>query len=309
MAKLGFIGLGTMGRPMARNLLRAGHSLTFYARRDDVAREFVEAGGLRAASPAEVCRVSDTVFTIVTADAEVIEVAVGRSGLIEAAAPGKTLVDMSTIAPATVRRVAERLGAAGMAMLDAPVSGGPSGAAAATLCIMVGGEAAVYDRSQELLRVLGSRIFHVGPLGAGQTVKLVNQLLGGGILALIGEGLTLAKAAGVDLAVVADVIESSTGNSVLFQGRARKYILGGEEQPGFATQLMRKDLGLVLDLAARLNVPLPATAAVFQQYTQAMNQGHAGHDFSSVARVCARAANVDLRQPPVASTGPQQSTR
>ncbi len=290
MSAIGFIGLGTMGRPMARNLLRAGHALTFCSRRPEVIEEFKALGGRHVATPAEAARASDFVITIVTADAEVAEVALGKHGVIEAAAPGKLLIDMSTIAPATVRHVGERLQQAGMAMLDAPVSGGPAGAEAASLAIMAGGEASDFERCRPVFEALGKHLFHVGPLGAGQTIKLVNQLIGGGIMALIGEGFALARAAGANLDTMIDVVRVSSGNSTLFEARAKKYVLAEQFLPGFTTTLMHKDLALAFQLAASLRVPLPVSAAALELYDKALAQGRGEDDFSVVAQVIERAA-------------------
>ena len=292
MSAVGFIGLGTMGGPMARNLLQAGHSLTFCSRRPEVASEFKALGARQVATAAEAARESDFTISIVTADADATEVALGRGGVIEAAAPGKLFIDMSTIAPATAQHIGGRLKQAGMGMLDAPVSGGPGGAKAGTLAIMAGGEAADYERCLPIFQALGKHLFHVGPLGAGQTIKLVNQMIGGGIMALIGEGFALAQAAGADLKQMIDVIKVSSGNSTLFEARAEKCVLADSYPPYFTTELMRKDLALALDLAKARQVPLPVSAAAFQLYTEAMNQGHRGDDFSSVAKVCRRAAGL-----------------
>ncbi len=292
MSKIGFIGLGTMGRHMARNLLRAGHELYFFSRRADVADEFVALGGLRAATPAMVARASEFVITMVTADAAVREIVLGTGGIFEAAAPGKRLLEMSTIAPATARDIAAVLAQRGMGMLDAPVSGGPAGAEAASLTIMAGGSEPDFAAARAVLACLGKNIFHVGPVGAGQTVKLINQLLGGGIMALIGEAFALARAARIDLEQMVDVIRCSSGNSTLFESRARNYVLRNAFPPAFTTELMCKDLLLALDLAAGWNVPLPVTAAVVQQYTAAMNLGRRGEDFSSVAAVCSQLAGL-----------------
>ena len=292
MSAIGFIGLGMMGAPMARNLLRAGHSLTFCSRRPEVAAEFSALGARHVATPAEAARESEFTISIVTADTEVAEVAMGRGGIIEAAAPGKLFIDMSTIAPATVQRIGARLKEAGMGMLDAPVSGGPGGAKAGTLAIMAGGEAADYQRCLGVFQAMGKHLFHVGPLGAGQTIKLVNQLIGGGIMALIGEGLALAQAAGADLKTMIDVIKVSSANSTLFEARAEKFVLADQYAPGFTTELMRKDLALALDLGREHRVPLPVSAAAFQLYTEAMNQGRQADDFAAVAKVCQRAAGL-----------------
>ncbi len=290
MSTIGFIGLGTMGRPMARNLLRAGHQLTFCSRRAEIVAEFEAAGGRHVATPAEAARASDFVISIVTADAEVEEVALGKQGVIQAAAPGKLFVDMSTIAPESARRIGAALRQAGMSMLDAPVSGGPAGAEAGSLAIMAGGEIADFERCKPLFQALGKHSFHVGPLGSGQTIKLVNQLIGGGIMALIGEGFALARAAGADLEKMIDVIRVSSGNSTLFEARAKKYVLADQFTPGFTTELMYKDLVLALGLAESLRTPLPVSAAALQLYMTALNQGCRAEDFSAVAKVCQRAA-------------------
>ncbi|HUY90193.1 MAG TPA: NAD(P)-dependent oxidoreductase [Pirellulales bacterium] len=292
MSAVGFIGLGTMGGPMARNLIRAGHSLTFCSRRPEVAAEFTALGARHVATAAEAARASEFTISIVTADADVTDVALGPGGVIEAAAPGKCFIDMSTIGPATVQRIGARLSEAGMGMLDAPVSGGPGGAAAGTLAIMAGGAAADFQRCRGVLEALGKHLFHVGPLGAGQTIKLVNQLIGGGIMALVGEGFALAQAAGADLQAMIDVVKVSSGNSTLFEARAEKFVLADSYPAYFTTELMRKDLALALDLAEAHQVPLPVSAAAFQLYTEAMNQGHKADDFSAVAKVCRRAAGL-----------------
>jgi 3-hydroxyisobutyrate dehydrogenase-like beta-hydroxyacid dehydrogenase len=303
MPRVGFIGLGTMGRPMARNLLRAGHELTIFARRDEVAREFAALGAVRVATPAELTRRSDFVVTIVTADSEVLEVALGPDGIATGAAAGKTLLDMSTVGPWTARRLGEALRTAGMHVLDAPVSGGPWGAEAGTLAIMVGGEPAAFERALPVLRAMGDekKIFHVGPLGAGQTVKLVNQMIGGAIMTLVGEGLTLARAANVDLEKLADVVAVSSGNSSVFEARARKFVLADNYRPGFTTALMRKDVDLALELGRQLNIPLPVASAALQQYVVAIRQGHSEEDFAAVAKVYADAAGLRL------ATGSPQS--
>jgi 3-hydroxyisobutyrate dehydrogenase-like beta-hydroxyacid dehydrogenase len=294
MADVGFIGLGTMGKHMARNLIKAGHRLTFFARKKDVVDEFTALGARAAESPAAVARASEFIITIVTADAQVREVALGKGGVIEGAAKGKVLIDMSTIGPGTTREVGQRLAAAGMSMLDAPVSGGPWGAEAATLAIMVGGDAGDFARARPLFDAMGKKIFHMGPAGSGQVVKLVNQMMAGAIMCLIGEGLTLAAKAGANLDQVADVVAASSGNSSAFEARAKKFVLAGMYKPGFMTELMRKDVGLALDLGRDLHVPMPLAAAALEQYTQAMSMGLAAEDFAAVAKVNERASGVKL---------------
>jgi len=294
MSTVGFIGLGMMGRHMARNLMRAGHRLVFYARRAEVIAEFEQAGATRAISPAAVAQASEFVVTIVTADAQVSEVSLGPEGIIEAAAAGKTLIDMSTIGPWTARQIGAGLAESGMAMLDAPVSGGPWGAEAGTLAIMVGGEAAVFEGARDVLSAMGKHIFHVGPLGAGQTVKLINQMIAGGTMALVAEGFVLGKAAGVDLQMLADVIAVSSANSSVFEARGKKFVLADHYVPGFTTALMRKDVALAVELGRQATIPLPVASAALQQYTAAMKLGHAEDDFAAVTRVCENNGGVKI---------------
>lgn len=290
MSTVGFIGLGTMGRHMARNLIKAGHQLVFYARRPEVIDEFRAAGGTSAASPAEVARQCPFVITIVTADPQVEEVALGPDGIIEGAARGTIYLDMSTIGPDTTRRVAGRLREAGVAMLDAPVSGGPWGAEAGTLTIMVGGEEADFQQARPVLEAMGKTIVHVGPIGAGQTVKLVNQMVGGGIMTLISEGFVLAKAAGIDPEKLLEVMLTSSGNSSVLEARGRKFLLADQYEPGFRCDLMHKDMLLAVALGERQCVPLPVAAAALQQYAAALCQGHAARDFSAVYKSYEQAA-------------------
>jgi 3-hydroxyisobutyrate dehydrogenase-like beta-hydroxyacid dehydrogenase len=296
MTNVGFIGLGTMGRHMAKNLLKAGFPLTFFARRDDVAREFVDAGGKRAASPADVARASEITITIVTADAQVREVVSGPGGLLGGVSAGKLVVDMSTIGPATVREVGATLAAKGAKLLDAPVSGGPWGAEAGSLAIMVGGDLADYERATPLFQAMGKHLFHCGPLGAGQIVKLVNQMIGGGIMTLIAEGMVLAKKAGANMEQLIDVLSVSSGNSALLGARGKAFLLADQFKPGFMTELMRKDMSLAVALADQLKVPTPVAAGALQQFTAALNQGLAELDFSSVAKVYEQAAGVKIAQ-------------
>ncbi len=294
MSVVGFIGLGTMGRPMALNLQAAGHELVFFARRAEIAREFIAGGARQAETPAELAAECEFIITIVPADAELSEVVLGDNGIVQSAAAGKLLIDMSTVSPSGTRELGTRLHNAGMAMIDAPVSGGPWGAEAGRLTIMVGGDKGDFERSHPLLEVMGEKIFHVGPLGAGQTVKLVNQMIGAGIMTLIGEGLVLGKAAGVDLNLLVDVIAVSSGNSSMLEHRGKKFVLAENFEPGFKTELMRKDIGLALRLGQNLDVPMPVAAAALQQYIAALHEGGGDMDFSAVVKVCESAAGVRL---------------
>lgn len=291
MSKVGIIGLGTMGAPMARNVLKAGHALAFCSRRPDVIAEFTNAGAASCRHPAAVAEHADFIITIVPTDREVNEVVLGDNGVSAAATPGKMLIEMSTINPATVRELGQRLQDKGMAMIDAPVSGGPSGARNGTLTIMAGGSGADVERARPVLTAMGQKIIHCGPLGAGQTIKVINQMMAGAIMAIVGEGFALARAADANLATFAEVVSTSSGGSTMFNAR-QNMVLTDRYEPAFRTELMRKDVGLALDMAKQLGVPLPLAAAAFQQYTAAMQAGYGQWDFAAVAKLCAHAAGL-----------------
>lgn len=295
--RVGFIGLGTMGRPMARNLLQAGFPLTFYARRPEVAAEFESLGALHAETPQAAAEQSDVLLSIVTADPQVRDIYLGPHGVCAGLREDSLAIDLSTIAPATARELAMAVSKQGAEFLDAPVSGGPNGAATASLAIMVGGSTAAYERGLPVLRALGKHLFHVGPSGAGQVVKLVNQLIGGALMTLIGEGLAIGRAAGVDLGQMADVVAVSSGASALFQARVKPFLLADSFPPLFTTALMRKDLQLALDLAQAVGVNTPVAGAAQQIYDAALAEGLGAADFSSVAKICAGAAGLSLAQP------------
>jgi 3-hydroxyisobutyrate dehydrogenase-like beta-hydroxyacid dehydrogenase len=261
-----------------------------------VADEFIAAGGARAATPAEVARKTEAVITIVTADAQVREVVCGADGLLAGTEKGKLVIDMSTIGPATVRDVGAALAGKGATLLDAPVSGGPWGAEAATLAIMVGGETTDFARAKPLFEAMGKHLFYCGPLGSGQIVKLVNQMVGGGIMTLLAEGLVLARKAGVDPKQLVDVMLVSSANSSLLEARGKKFLLADHFVPGFMAELMRKDMALAVSLAQSLNVPTPVAAGALQQYTSALNQGLGSLDFSAVLKVAEAAAGVKVAE-------------
>jgi 3-hydroxyisobutyrate dehydrogenase-like beta-hydroxyacid dehydrogenase len=291
---IGFIGLGTMGRPMARNLSKAGFPLIVFARRDEVAAEFEPLGARRAKTIRELTAAADVVISIVTDDRQLGDVVLSPAGVRDGAAAGKLLVDMSTVSPDTVRKLADELRPKGMSVVDAPVSGGPWGAESATLAIMAGGANEDFERCRPIFDALGKHIFHVGPLGSGQVAKLVNQMIAGGIMTLVGEGLAVAKVAGLDLAQLADVINVSSGNSAVFGARGKKFILADNYQPGFTMALMRKDVALAVGLATDLKVPAPVAGESLAQYDAAIAAGHGEADFAAVVKVAEKAAGIKL---------------
>lgn len=279
--KLGFIGLGAMGRPMALHLQRAGHELAVWARRPE------SIGDLSVsicATPAELGRCCEVVFTVITSSADVEGVALGKDGLIAGMAPGSVLVDCSTIAPDAARHIAEKLGEKGIHFLDAPVSGGEQGAIDATLAIMAGGDAAVLDRVRPLLDCLGKRIVHIGPNGAGQVAKACNQMIMVAAIEAAAEAMRLAAAAGVDCAKVRQALSGGSAASRVLDVMGERMVRR-DFSAGIEARLHHKDFGLVLEAARQSGVPVPLAAAVAQQLNALMAQGWGRDDTSSLLRV------------------------
>lgn len=270
--RIGLIGLGIMGRPMARNLLKAGFPLTVYNRSAGPAEELAQQGANRVESPAAVARNSDIVISIVTDSPDVEQVVLGENGVIEGVHEGLTLIDMSTISPDVTRQIGERLAARRMAMLDAPVSGGERGAIDGTLSIMVGGEAAVFERCLPVLQAMGKKIVHCGPLGAGQTVKLCNQIVVGLNNLAMSECLVFAAAAGISVDRMLEAVSAGAAGSWALSNLAPK-ILQRDFSPGFKVKLQQKDLRLALAAAGQMHLPLPGTALVHQLYGAVEQRG------------------------------------
>ena len=279
--KVGFIGLGAMGRPMALHLHAAGHDLHVWARRP------ASCTGLPAtlhASPAELGAACEVVFTVITSSADVEGVALGDKGLIHGMAPGSVLVDCSTIAPDVARRIAGQLGEKGIHMLDAPVSGGEQGAKDATLAIMAGGDAAVLERVRPLLERLGQRIVHIGPNGAGQVAKACNQMIMVAAIEAVAEAMRLAAAAGVDPAKVKLALAGGSAGSRVLEIMGQRMV-ARDFSAGIEARLHHKDFGLVLEAARKSGVPVALTASVAQQLNALMVLGFGKDDTSSLLRV------------------------
>ena len=279
--KVGFIGLGTMGRPMARHLLDAGYPLGVYARRPEAAAPFVSRGAVFYETPAALAATCDVVITMVTATADVEEVLVGPNGVRNGAKAGTIAIDMSTIAPGATQRIAAALAERQVHMLDAPVTGGPSGAIAATLTIMVGGDPAVLERAGPVLERLGRNIVHMGGHGAGQIAKACNQLA----LLVNAEGAAEALALGCRYGLDPHALRQA-----LLGGIAASRVLEvfGERMadrqftPGMATRLYDKDLNIVLDLARQVGQGLPAGSVVRQHLDEMMKEGKADQDLAAL---------------------------
>jgi 2-hydroxy-3-oxopropionate reductase len=282
--RLGFIGFGAMGRPMAEHLLRAGHTLSVWSRRQQAAAALIAQGAQWRDSPADVARHADMVCTNVTANADVEELAFGKRGLAEGLAPGSVHVDFSTIAPSAARRLAARHAASQVEFVDAPVSGGTGGATNATLAIMWGGKPALATRLQPLFAVLGQTIVRVGEAGAGQVAKACNQMLMVAAIEAAAEAARLAAASGVDFAKVRKaLLGGSAASRVLdvFGGR----MAARDFAPGVEARLHHKDYALLLDEAARVGAALPVSSTVAQQLNALMALGWGKTDTASLLRV------------------------
>ncbi|MBI3779075.1 MAG: NAD(P)-dependent oxidoreductase [Gammaproteobacteria bacterium] len=282
--QLGFVGLGNMGSEMARHLLAAGHTISTYARG---ARSRGHAGRLGLTlvdSPADVARASEVVFTMITAGSDVEAVVLGADGIVHGASPGMILVDMSTISPAIARDVARQLGERGIAMLDAPVSGGVAGAKAASLTFFVGGEKSIFERVRPLLECMGKTIFHMGPPGTGQVTKLANQIALLANLQGAAEALLFAREQGADAGKVREAVMTGLGASRMLDVLGKKMV-ERDFAAGIVAALHHKDIGVALELAHDAGLPLPVTAQVMQQLNALMGSGLGEQDTSSLLLV------------------------
>jgi len=290
--EVGFVGLGAMGRPMAEHLQRAGHRLHLWARRPESLAPFADSGAVVHATPAALAAATEVAFTIITASADVEQVALGTGGFIEGARPGWVHVDMSTIAPGSTRRIAAALAERGAAMLDAPVSGGSTAAEAGTVAMMVGGDAAVLERVRPLLGCFARAIVHVGDNGAGEVAKACNQMVMVAAIQACAEAMLLAKAHGVDLGAVRSALMGGSAASRMLEVMGDR-MLRRDFAAGIEARLHHKDFGILMEEAARLGAPLPIAAQVWQQLNALMSQGGAHDDTSSLVRVLERASGRD----------------
>jgi len=282
--RIGFIGLGTMGARMAERLITAGHDVVVHNRTRSKEEPLAALGAGRAASPAACAADRELVITIVSDTPDVQAVVLGDEGVVATMGTGSVLVDMSTISPATTRRLAAALAEHGVDMLDAPVSGGSEGAANGTLSIMVGGDEKVLARARPALDVLGKTVTHVGGIGAGQIAKAVNQVILAGTYASVAEGMALAQAAGIDVQAALRALGGGAASSWVLENRAGN-MLAGSYPLGFRTRLHRKDLGIALAAARELGVVAPVAALVEQWETGLVTQGYGDEDVSNIARV------------------------
>jgi 3-hydroxyisobutyrate dehydrogenase len=293
--QVGFVGLGLIGDPMARNLVRAGHEVTVWNRTASKMEAIVAEGATRGSSPRDVASRSEVTITMVSDSPDVEEVVLGDNGVIEGAAPGSVAVDMSTISPSVTRSIAEELGQRGVDALDAPVSGGVTGAESGSLSIMVGGKRAVFDRCLPIFEAMGKQITYCGDHGMGQVTKLSNQIIGLGNMAAMCEALVFAIKAGGDPDALLKAWSSGAARSWMVENLGPS-ILGGQFAPGFMIDLAQKDLRLVLEAAAEMNVPLFTTPLVSQIYRSAQQQGYGAEGIQAYVKVLEKLAGMEARR-------------
>lgn len=293
MERIGFIGLGIMGKPMALNLLKAGHPLTVVERASAGTQALIAAGAQVRPTPKAVAAACDVVITMLPDSPQVEEVILGPDGVLAGIYPGGLVVDMSTILPSVARRVAAAARERGADALDAPVSGGEVGAQNATLSIMVGGTAAAFDRARPIFEKMGKNIVHVGEAGAGQVTKAANQVVVAVTIAAVSEALVLAAKAGADPAKVREALLGGFAQSRILDLHGNR-ILQRNFQPGFKARLHRKDLSIILDTARELGVALPATGVVAELMNALIARGGGELDHSALVTVLETLADVQV---------------
>ena len=295
METIGFIGLGIMGRPMCANLMKAGHKVIVYDVVRAVVDEVVANGAVAANSPADVASQVNKIVTMLPDSPQVKEVVMGKSGVLEGAKKGSIIIDMSSIAPSTAKEVHDAAKAKGVRMIDAPVSGGQPGAIAATLSIMVGGEKADFEECVDILKVMGSSVVLVGSIGAGNTVKLCNQIIVALNIAALGEALTLGVKAGVDPEAIFNAIKGGLAGSSVMNAKT-PMVLDRNFKPGFRIDLHIKDIANALQTGKELNAPLPMTGLIAQIMQALKVKGHGSSDHSAIVTFVEQLADVEIKR-------------
>jgi len=292
--KIGFIGLGIMGRPMSKNLIRAGHELTVYDVIEAPVRELEKLGAKGAFSSKEVAEKTDLVITMLPDSPDVEKAALGPSGVFEGIRTGSTYIDMSTISPVTTKKLADFAKTRGVRILDAPVSGGEKGAIEATLTIMVGGPRALFNDCLSIFQAMGKNIVYCGEVGSGQVVKACNQILVAGVLESASEALVLGTKAGVDPEIVLKIIAGGYAMRVLdVRG---PLILNRDFKPGFKTKLHHKDLGIALAAGSEYGVSLPVTSLIHEMMSAMKTAGRGEYDHSGIITVLEDLAKVEVKK-------------
>ena len=295
MGKVGFIGLGIMGKPMAKNLVKAGYDLVVFDVVSAAVDELAAAGAAKGASSADVAAQCDVVVTMLPNSPHVKEVVTGAGGVLEGAKPGTIIVDMSSIAPLVAQEVAAAAAEKGVEMLDAPVSGGEPKAIDGTLAIMVGGKQEVFDKVEKMLLVMGGSAVLVGDIGSGNTTKLANQIIVALNIAAVGEAFVLAEKAGVDPEKVFNAIKGGLAGSTVMNAKV-PLALEGNFKPGFRIELHIKDLQNALDTAHGIGVPVPLTSSIMEIMQALKVDGHAGDDHGGVIQFYEKLAQVEVRK-------------
>lgn len=291
---LGFIGLGIMGKPMAKNLLKAGFPMVAFDLNKNAVEDVVNAGALAASSSKEVAGRVDVIITMLPDSPDVKQVILGKEGVLEGIKPGSTVIDMSSINPLVSQEIEKELRKKGVEMLDAPVSGGETGAIQGTLAIMVGGEEKVFNESMEIFKAVGRNIVHVGKIGAGGFVKLVNQIIVAANIAAVGEAFTLGAKAGLDPQVIHQAIRGGLAGSSVLETKA-PMMFGRNFKAGFKIKLHHKDLQNALSTAKDLGVPLPLSSFIQQIFLSLMTEGRGEEDHSALATFFEKMAKVEIK--------------
>ena len=292
---IGFIGLGIMGKPMARNLMKAGYSLVVHNRSRAAVDELSKEGAQAAASSKEVAERAEVLITMLPDSPDVEVVYAGEQGVFAGAKPGMLLIDMSSISPMVARKLADEAEKRGLDMIDAPVSGGEAGAIGATLSIMIGGKAAPVERAMPIFQALGKNIVHVGDAGAGQVTKAANQMVVGTTIAIVSEALVLAAKAGVDPAKVRQALLGGFAQSKILDAHGQK-MLDRNFKPGFRIRLHEKDMKIALATGSEYGVPLMVSSQVAQMMTAMKSMGNGDLDHSGLVRLVEQLAQTELRK-------------
>ena len=295
MKKIGFIGLGIMGKPMAKNLLKAGYSLIVYDIRNTPVKEVVEAGAKEGKSSKEVAEQSEVIITMLPNSPDVKEAVLGKDGVLDGAKPGTILIDMSSIAPLASKEVSEKAKEKGVVMLDAPVSGGEPKAIDGTLAIMVGGPEDTFDEVKEILAVMGGSVTHVGEIGSGNTTKLANQIIVALNIAAMAEAMVLATKAGVDPEKVYNAIRGGLAGSTVLDAKM-PLVLDGNFKPGFRIELHTKDMMNALETAHELGVPVPLSSVILEIMQALKCDGKAKDDHCGIVQFYEMLAKTEVRK-------------
>jgi 2-hydroxy-3-oxopropionate reductase len=293
--KTGFVGLGIMGKPMAKNLLKAGYQLVVYDLNEGPVKELAAAGAEVASSPKDVATKTEVIVTMLPNSPHVKAAVLGPNGVLEGARPGTIIVDMSSIAPLAAKEVAAKAAEKGVEMLDAPVSGGEPKAIEGTLSIMVGGKKDIFDRCTEMLEKMGTSVVHCGDIGAGNTTKLANQIIVALNIAAMSEALVLGAKAGVDPEIIFQAIRGGLAGSTVLDAKA-PMVLNGNFKPGFRIELHIKDLANAIETGHEVGVPLPLTSQVMEIMQALKVDGKAGNDHGGIIQYYEKLAQFEARK-------------